>query len=69
MQVRAGEVRGAGRGAGRPPVPAVQPPVRALRRHAHALQHPVDPGRQSFKRRFAKISQSGKTPLLGPSPG
>ena len=44
-QVRAGEVRGARRGAGRPPVAAVQPPVRPLRRHPHALQPPLVPGR------------------------
>ena len=44
-QVRAGEVRGARRGAGRPPVAAVQPPVRPLRRHPHALQPVLEPGR------------------------
>ena len=44
-QVRTGEVRGARRGAGRPPVAAVQPPVRPLRRHPHALQPVLEPGR------------------------
>ena len=45
-QVRAGEVRGARRGAGRPPVAAVQPPVRPLRRHPHALQPALVPRRR-----------------------